>query len=374
MEDKFLSLKTAMAQCVQEGHLPGAIVGICVDGKEICRYNIGYNDGAIFRIASMTKPITAVACLICQDMGLLDINDRIDKYIPFLQINKVGKMENGKVVFDKISNTPIKIKDILTHSSGLGSGDVGQKQTDNRKKPRSLKQTVKAYKDWYLDFEPNSSQMYSGVIALDIVARIVEIVSGIKYFDFLKKYIFDPLDMKDTTYKLNKEQKSRLVHMFERDWENDKIYQKDFSNYSGFDCFLEGYPSGSAGLFSTYDDYIKFANMLANKGEYNGKRILKEETVELMKTARYEKEVVNSDASYWGLTVFVRGATDKENQPLSKGCFGWSGAFTSHFFVNTDTNVSALLMTNCNNVNGGGYSNFTIFERAVHDLVYNGEK
>ena len=368
--DKYSGIKNAIQERVDHGLMHSATIGVSVKGKELFRYKIGTIDRQIFRLASMTKPITAVAILICQDMGLVSVKDEVEKYIPSFKDMKVGKVVDGKVVFDKDCPVPITIEHILTHSSGLGSGEVGNLQW-KKVEADELKEQVEIYSKWYLDFVPGSSQLYSGTVALDVVARIVEIVSKMKYIDFLKKYIFEPLDMVDTTYKLTEEQKTRLVPMYQINEEGTNSFHKELEDrYAGFESMKEGYTSGCAGLFSTYDDYSRFASMLANGGEYNGKRVLSEQAVSEMAVPRLSTDFVGIDRFFnWGYGVYVRGDENEDFQKILKGSFGWSGAYSTHFFIDPMHNLSAVMMTNMNNDLGSGSPSIQVFEKAVREYV-----
>lgn len=236
--DRFLPIKEVISERIEKGLLRSAIIGAYKDGKPIFKYNIGCVDKQIFRLASMTKPITAVACLKCAEMGLLSTKDRVDKYLPSFANRKVGQVIDGKVEFLKDSDTPMTIEHILTHSSGFASGVVGERQLDINNFSGSLKERVEKYATWYLDFESGKSSAYSPICALDIVARIVEIVSGMEYFQFLRKYIFEPLDMVDTVYRINDEQKKRLVPMHYLNDDGKNSYHKELDeNYGCFDFF-----------------------------------------------------------------------------------------------------------------------------------------
>ena len=368
--EKYLEIKNAIQERVDCGLMHSATIGVSVKGQELFRYKIGTIDRQIFRLASMTKPITAAAILICQDMGLVSVKDEVEKYIPSFQNMKVGKVVDGKVVFDKDCPVPMTIEHILTHSSGLGSGDVGNLQWEGVK-VNELEEQVEKYSKWYLDFVPGSSQLYSGTVALDVVARIVEVVSGMKYIDFLKKYLFEPLDMIDTTYKLTEEQKVRLVPMYQINEERTNSFHKELEDrYAGFDGIAEGYTSGCAGMFSTYDDYSHFASMLANGGEYNGKRILSKQAVLDMAVPRLSTDFVGIDQFFnWGYGVYVRGNENKDFQKILKGSFGWSGAYSTHFFIDPSLNLSAVMMTNMNNDLGSGSPSIQVFEKVVREHI-----
>lgn len=350
--------------------LPAVSVSISENGKEVYRKHINYKGNEIFRLASMTKPITAVAALKAEELGLLRIDDEITKYLDGYSEMKIGKMENGKPVFDKMATHNITIKDILRHQSGLGSWEVGYYECEHRKAPTTLKESVEDYPNWYLDFDPSTKSNYSGTTALDIVAYIIEMTSKMPYFDFLKKYILEPLNMVDTTYKLSDEQKERLAPMYNLRSEDPKIIEyKPFDSYTGFEGFVEGFPGGAAGIMGSLDDYSHFAIMLAGKGIYNGIRVLSEESVIKMGADIIQLPCPGVDRFFnWGYAVYVRG--DKADfQPLKKGTFGWSGAYSSHFFVNIKDNTSVLMMTNLNNDLGSGSPNIQVLEHAYADVV-----
>lgn len=346
--------------------LPGFSVFISKDGKEEYRNTYLYPENAIYRLASMTKPITAVAALKAQELGLINIYDPISKYLDGFSKMKIGKMENGKPVFDSYATREITIKDILHHQSGLGSDVVGFYQVDHRKKPDTLKEAIEDIKTWYLDFDPGTKSMYSGLTALDVLAYIIELTSHMPFQDFINKFIFEPLEMVDTTFKLNDQQKKRLVPMYTMigDLPNQTMALMPVDSFSGFDAFKEGYPSGSAGLMSTLEDYSHFAMMLAAKGIYKGKRIIKEESVIKMMKDVIELPMFGvNEVTNWGYAVMVRGKKT-DNQPLKAGSFGWSGAYSTHFFVNIEDNTAVVMMTNVNNDGGSESPNHKILESA----------
>ncbi len=363
--DTFIEVKKVICERVEKGLLHSAIVGAYKEGNPLFKYNFGCVDRQIFRLASMTKPITAVAFLKCVDMGILSPQDKIEKYLPAFANAKIGQLVDGKVEYLKDSDTPITIEHVLTHSSGLGSGGVGDLQFSGRKLPASLKERVEWYSTWYLDFEPGTSQLYSGLCALDVVARIIEIVTGMDYFAFLKKYIFKPLNMVDTVFTLNDEQKTRLAPMYKLNAEGTGSYHEEFENrYAGFEGFPDGYVGGTAGLFSTFEDYSNFACMLANGGVFKGERILSENSVKEMAIPRLPDTFEGIGWFNWGYAVFVRCA-ESDTQPLPVGSFGWSGAYVTHFFVEPKSKTCAIMMTNMNNDLGAGSPSIAAFEEVV---------
>ena len=355
---------------VKENRIAGATYSVFQGDKTLCHATIGYantqdktplKDNAIFRLASMTKPITTVALLILMERGLIDIDQPVGRYLDGFNHGGVGNIINENLRFLH-SAKEITIKDCLTHSSGLGSGIVGDKQLCTLPKPKHLVDNVNAWNGAFLDFAPGASTAYSAVVAFELLALIVQTVSKITFDNFLKKEIFDPLGMVDTCYTLSDSQKTRLVQMC-KTGKDGNLENVDYG-FSGFHVFEQGYTGGSAGLFSTLDDYSRFAKMLLGKGEYNGVKILSRKSVELMKTEQISK----SDYESWGLGVRVIKKQD-QYQSLPVNAFGWSGAYGTHFWIDPSTNKCAVFMLNKADVNGAGSIYSKKFEQLVEQYI-----
>lgn len=354
---------------VNENEVLGAVCAVYKREKEIFRYATGYcnaertkpqTEDGIFRLASMTKPITAVAVMICVERGLLDLDAPISQYIKGFSHSGVGKLVEGEIVFEKPSKE-LTIRQMLSHSSGLGSGEVGNLQWSRMKKPATLQEAVEGFHGWYLDFEAGTAQAYSPFMAMEIAARAVEIVTGVSYGEFLEKEIFIPLGMKDTTHRLSKEQLSRKHEMCIRKEKRFEISEFE----TGFEAFVDGYTGASAGLYSTLDDYANFARMLSGKGVFNGKRILSEESVAEISKPQLPKTIAGvGDYFNWGLGVRVL-EKQGEHQPLPDGSFGWSGAYGTHFWIEPKTGISAVLMLNAKDALGAGSPYSYRFEQLV---------
>ena len=349
--------------------IPGYIVGVIEKGNIVYKTIKNYSENAIFRLASMTKPITGFACLMAESMGLLHIDDDISKYLPDFKNARIGKIENGVPVFDRYAKRDIKIRDILSHSSGFGFSDLTIYQCDHRKVPDTLEEACKDYASWFIEFDPGTKSAYSGTIALDIVCRIIEITSGMDYVSFLKKYVLEPLEMVDTTYELNSEQLTRLVDMYDMD-EKRNMFIRNFNEPTGFEGFKVGYPSGTAGLFSTFHDYCNFATMLADGGVFKGKRIIGNDYI-----CFYKEPLLNPDkvegvdpVVNWGHAVYVR-CGEASFQPLEVGSYGWSGAYSTHFFVAPYERRAVVMMTNLTNDGGSGSPNIAELEKAFADAL-----
>lgn len=326
-------------------------VRVTQGGKSVYEFfNLAKSD-SVFRMASMTKPVTAVAVLIQMSRGLIGLHDDVSKYLPSFADMSVGKMENGKAVFAKKAENPIKIIHLLTHTSGLCCMDVGFSQhcTFDRSKTSTLASLVDLYGDMLLDFEPYSTQYYSPGAAFNVLARLVEVTSGKSFDQFLKDELFSPLGMSDTTFSPTDEQWKRCVPM------HDRVDGKSTISPTVNGCVFESVPSsvssGGAGLASTLDDYTAFTLMLLNRGEYNGVRILPCEYVDLMASPLLPVHIMPPPV-VWGLGVRV--IADASYNALPHGCYGWSGAYGTHFWVDPQNDITAVYMKNSRYDGGAG--------------------
>lgn len=308
----------------------------------------------------MTKPITGVAFMQLFEKGLIDLDTPISEYIPeFKDMRVAVRVEEEKIVETEKAECQITPRMILSHSSGLGSGNTGIIQSRYIKKCPTLAETAFKYADSVLDFQPGTRQAYSATWAYDVLARVIEIVSGKRYEDYLKENIFEPLGMSDTTYLPDDEQLTRVVD-FCRSTESG-IVSHPITPKSGFGGFGEGWAGGGAGLFSTISDYSKFARMLLCEGELDGKRLLKKTSVDLMRTNQTVNTEKGKTETMWGLSMFVR----RDSDFLPNGVFGWSGAYGMHFWVDLERKITCIYMVNLANARGSGEPASLEFERDV---------
>ena len=311
---------------------------------------------SVFRLASMSKPITAVAALILVERGLLSLDDTVDMYINGFKDIKIVDISNN---VSTPQNMPT-IRNLLNHTSGIG-GDANKlaKMTANDKK--TLDSSITFYIKSGLDFEPGSRQMYSGYASFDILTRIIEIVSATDYLEFLTTEIFNPCGMVDTTFLPDDDQKSRMVDMHKQiNGENAVAEMHE-------NCIFEDFPSthylGGAGLVSTLQDYSKFAKMLLNKGKAGNKTILQEETFDLLCTPQVSNQIMQGQYR-WGLGVRV--ITESSYPHIPTGSFGWSGAYGTHFWIDPVNKLFAVYMKNSRIDGGAGNESALKFEQAVY--------
>ncbi len=319
-------------------------------------------DKTLFRLASMTKPITAVAVLTLVESGKIGLRDPITRFLPdFEGIRIKQKNENGEFVDSGAAKREITVMHLLNHTSGIGS-DFNKCAGMTAEDKRSIDRSLEYYRKSGLDFEPGSRQQYSATAAFNVLVKIAETVTQKDYLEFLTDSLFKPCGMTDTTFLPTKEQYSRLIAMHDRqNGENTVGQTTDNCIFSDVPCT---HYLGGAGLVSTLSDYTKFAKMLSDGGKAENGRVLSAQTLSLMSTPSVSKNIMPENER-WGLGVRV--ITEEAYKVLPCGSFGWSGAYGSHFWVDPQNRVVAVFMKNSFVDGGSGNESARNFERAVHE-------
>jgi len=312
----------------------------------------------IFRIMSMTKPVIGVAVLMMMEEGKIRLQDPVSKFIPewknmTVAIPQAAPAGGGGTApargagaapepryYTVPAEREITIRDLLTHTSGLVSGPISSfaNRAVAAKPNEVLADYIPRLAKVPLEFQPGARWAYSAAAAWDALSRVVEIVSGTPIDRFVKQRIFDPLEMKDTTY-VEPAGNPRLVKLYSRTPEG----LRPASN----PAFMNGiYFSGGGGLLSTATDYAQFALMLVNGGELNGVRLLSPRAVEMMGSIFVPDTLPGRPrGESFGLSVRVVSDPAARNTFLSEGSFGWSGAFGTHFWVDRKENLIAIALT-----------------------------
>ena len=238
----------------------------------------------------------------------------------------------------------ITVRDLLTHTSGLGSGTISNftRRAVALQGKESLADFIPRLGKTVLEFQPGTRWAYSAQDGFDVLARVVEIVSGMGFDQFAKQRIFDPLGMKDTYFYPAGNPRAAT---------NYTRQNGELRPVKGESNFINGaYFSGGGGLFSTPEDYLQFGLMLVNGGQLNGKRLLAPRTVEMMGSiAAPDTLPGRPTGESFGLSVRVVNDPMARNTWLSEGSFGWSGAFGTHFWVDRRQNLVAVVMTQTSN-------------------------
>ena len=321
-------------------------------------------ENTIFRMASMTKPVTAMATLILIDRGLISLTDNLSDYLPeFKDIHITQMQPSGQLTDLGKAHNKITICNLLTHTSGIGS-DVLKDAKLSEEDIQSIDDTVDFYFRMGLDFEPGTKQQYSPLGAFDVLAKLIECVSGKDYLEFLTHEIFEPCGMTDTTFIPTPEQWKSTIAM------HNRIGGKSCNEKTIEDRVFSFFPCkhylGGAGLISTLDDYSKFAHMLLNKGKAQTKQIVSEETFRLLHTP-FVSESIMPSSERWGLGVRVIVREDYKNLPV--GAYGWSGAYGTHFWIDPTNNIAAVYMKNSVFDGGAGNESANNFEIAVKNSL-----
>ncbi|MBP5209190.1 MAG: beta-lactamase family protein [Clostridia bacterium] len=375
--EKLKELDRLTEQRIADKRLVSAAYAVAYKNEIVFKNAIGYADienriplrsDTIVRLASMTKPITGVATMIMYERGAFSLDDPVSKFIPsFKHMNVAIVDEHGKITGQYPAKNEIQIRDLLNQASGLGEGEAGNRAWKDYhiKQGDTLAGMVPKFGDQLLDFEPRKQAIYSWTQAFDTAAYIVELTSGMDFEQFVLDNILHPLGCYDTVYKPSKEQRARLMKMY--DARDGKITEIDMGDTIFGDVPLSYYAAG-AGMVGTLDDYMKFAAMLYNKGEYNGARILKPETVGLMATPSLPFFNPGTDVETWGLSMRVINKKT-EHQLLSPGCFGWSGAYGTHFFIDPSNEIYAVYIKNLLDGGGAGADTAREFERVIVEAL-----
>ena len=367
----------AMQAYVDSGVYAGITTLIARRGKPVHVGELGWRDkeagqpmkiDTIFRLYSMTKPIICTALMTLLEEGRFRLIEPVAKYIPAFGAVKVLEAD-GKLVPPV---RPILIRDLMTHMSGLSyhfveEAGVGKMYTDAAKllgADHSLEATIDDLAQFPLAFQPGSKWRYS--VGIDVAARVIEVISGRPLGSFLRERLFEPLGMTDTAFGVPAENRSRVAAMYGR----PDVLAAGVTMGSEFAAWMAGvndrldvsksYPvdspdvfvRGGHGLFSTTDDYFRFAQMLANGGELDGERVIGRKTLELMHSnfvpaALLPLEIGGLPMPGYGFGLGSRVLLDvaQSSAPGSVGEFGWSGAAKTHYWVDPKEELVGLFMT-----------------------------
>jgi CubicO group peptidase (beta-lactamase class C family) len=332
---------------------------------------------AMFRIMSMTKPIVGTAVLMLMEEGKIRLTDPISRFIPEFKNLKVGVLHGEQPpaapagqrgappkFYTVPAEREITIKDLLTHTSGLVSGPISN--SENAKVSLKGKESNADYIPRLgqvpLEFQPGTRWAYSAQAGFDTLVLVVERASGMKFDQFASQRIFGPLGMKDTFFYPAESYNPRIASLYQK---TDKgLVKQNNPNFMNGAFF-----SGGGGLFTTAEDYLQFGLMLLNGGQLNGKRLLSPRTVELMRSIVIPDTLQGRAAGEsFGLSVRVVSDPIQRGTFLSKGSFGWSGAYNTHFWVDPKEKVVAVMMTQITNAANRGEVRVD-FEDAVMQAI-----
>lgn len=359
-----------VAHFVDEGRLPGFLVAVSRGGRVAHLTTHGHRDIAaglpveadtLYRIYSMTKPVTSVAALILVEEGRLGLDDPVADHLPAFADQRVYVAGSGADLTTRPVGQPLLVKHLMTHTAGLTFAFYHCHPVDALYREAGLESavlpgsdlagTVEAYARLPLQFEPGTQWNYS--VATNVLGRIIEVVSGRPLDEFIAERIFRPLGMPDAGFQVTDEQAGRLAELYS-DADSGGIERILGLPLFGRPRFL----SGSGGMVATAYDIHRFSELLRRRGELDGVRLLQPETVDLMTRnhlpggadlrtfgSRPAHDEPGNDGVGFGLGVSVVTDPSRTQAPSGLGTYGWSGVATTTFWIDPGRELSVQFLT-----------------------------
>lgn len=395
--------KGLMEEMVKNRRAAGADILIIKDGEERFFGSYGMADIAgnvpmqrdsVFRLFSMTKPVTAAAVMILAERGRLDLTDPVEWYLPGFKNQQVAVMDEQahdgdargcKYHLEKVKRS-VTIADLMNMTSGVCY--PGIESAAHIETAKCLDEWEKKLEKYHypgtvdfanalgrcpLAFQPGERWMYG--FSADILGAVVEVVSGRRFGDFLRDEIFTPLGMLNTDFRVTPGMRKRLTAAYENDPVNGGIRE-----FKGRNLGLGDFPdepifeSGGAGLLSTIDDYSKFAMMLAGEGEYGGVRILGKHTVRFMRSNQLEEDIKKRDMNWfstfghgYGNLMRILEEPMKQKTIAPAGEYGWDGWMGTYFVIEPESHSVILFFRQKTNA---GFDDITRKVRAIAYGIY----
>ncbi len=337
---KLESIDAYMQKQVEEGEVVGCL-GLIARGDKVAYFRT-WGDmnrekkqpmqaDTIFRIYSMSKPITSVAAMQLVEQGKMNLDDPVSKYLPALKDMQV--LNGAKSIPAK---TAITVRHVMSHQAGFTYGFFGNTEVDQAYRKAgilmfepTIEDTVRKLGKIPLQFEPGTRFHYS--VATDVLGRLVEVVSGERFDRYLEKHIFEPLKMVDTSFMVPKEKLNRFAEMYRED--SGQLKPSNRWSNARFVNPANKYFSGGGGLCSTTNDYLRFCRALLHGGDLDGVRILKADSIKQMTTNQ-----LKTPGFRFGLGFRI----------TPEGEYSWGGAAGTRFYINPKRNLIGIYMIQIN--------------------------
>lgn len=351
---------------VDDGHLAGAVSMVARHGKIVHFEKFGTLNmetsqpielDSIFRIYSMSKPITTVAAMQLYEQGKFQLNDPVEKYLPEFK-NILVLTEDGKL---EKQNRPFTIQMLMSHTAGLTYGVFGNTPVDQQYRKanilnnKDIAEMVTELGKIPLQYQPGTRWHYS--VSVDVLGRLVEVISGQSFDQYLEDHIFTPLGMDDTFFEVPADKLSRFGTNHRYNPQTQKLEISDYPATSQFANDVTFF-SGGGGLLSTTEDYMKFSQMMLNGGEFNGARIISRKTVDFMSqnhlngifANRSGENGQNRPGAGFGLGFGVIVDPPQSGVISSKGEYYWGGAAGTIFWIDPVEDLISIVMIQHMNV------------------------
>lgn len=381
-EASIAAVRAAVQQQIDAGIINGAVSAIARHGKLVWYEAQGYADpiartpfrkDAIFRVMSSSKPVTALAVLTLVDEGKLSLDDKVSKYIPSFANPRVAISPSGNTDPSKVKIVPadreLVVRDLLTHTSGItvvghdpSAGPAGLVNSIERRPDETLETFAPRVGTAVLQFQPGTKFSYSPTDAHDVALHIVQLVSGRPADVYMRERIFAPLEMTDSYYHVPADKRDRLVDIF-------SVKDGKWSKAPDiFESIPPNYISGGGGICSTVHDFMHFEQMLLGQGSFNGRPIVRPETLALM-----HQNVVGRLFADWlpamtrnnGFGLSVRIAEEGNVNGRSVGAYGWGGAYGTESWVEPSLDLAGVFFIQMNPPPFSASGNFEKAARAA---------
>ncbi len=373
---RFALLDQAMQAQIDQQKLAGIDLLVYQDGEVLHRKLTGYQElesrqplaeDTLYKIFSLTKPITGTALLMLFEQGKFQLDDPVERYLPQFEGMQVAREDgpDGQPLTEP-ANHPITIRELMNHTAGFTYGRFSESQVDTLYVKKDIQNPDTTLADMVdklaripLRQQPGTLWHYS--VSVDVQARLVEVLSGMAFDEFLERHIFEPLGMEDTGFYVPEEQAARLAFSYQPS-EQGLVRQSN-------DFFLRSHRflNGGGGLISSMDDYLRFARMLLNEGELDGVRILKAETVRMMASDQLPPEVEGPNwapGNRFGLNVAVVNDSPAA-QYLPEGTYWWWGIQGTWMWVDPANRIITLGM-----MQNTDYRHSRVVHGTVSNILY----
>lgn len=379
---KTYRLDSLFQAAVKNSEIPSAAILITKNQKEVFHKVYGFKDleneislkeNDIFRLASMTKAVTVIAVLQLQEKGLLNLDDELSVFIPeFKNPQILEDVLPDSTFIAKPATAEITIHQLLTHTSGIGYGFQ-----DDRYNTLVIKNKVSegfcedertslenSKKMASLPLLANPGEKYIYSMSYDVLGTVIEVVSGLRYDDYIMQHILEPLEMSDSYFIVPVSERKRMVNVYQPTNDKNGLMPTTYKdiNYPIIDN--KQFFSGGADLCTTAKDYMKFVHMILNKGKHNNIQILGEAYIKMMLTKQTNLDDGDSDQ---GFAAWVTNEKGAEKGPMSVGSYGFGGFFDTYIWTDPKKNFTATLMlqmypTNAHNIHGK-------YQQIVYDII-----
>jgi CubicO group peptidase (beta-lactamase class C family) len=376
-----LELATEALQAhVDAGDVAGVVAAVVRDGKLVYRAALGHRDleagspmpfDALFRVYSMTRPVTALAILMLHDDGLLDVHDPVQRYLPQFAAQQVLRdPASGDPSDTRPRNGDVTIAQLLTHTSGIGSRSAQlYRERGVHGWDRTLAQVVDDVAALPLFEDPGTRFRYG--MHSEVLGRVIEVVSGMELRDFYEQRIFRPLGMSETVFYVDAARRDRLATVYRRD-AGEQLRASEMETIPVTE--RRALTSSGVGLVSSTMDFLRFSQLFLDGGRVNGRQLISPEAVEMMRSNAVPEALLPLQSNgYWAGSGWSLGGfavvldPSAYNHPVNRDEFWWDGSAGTRFWIDPHENMITIVMAQVSPAGGNGFREH--FKTLVYDAI-----